>query len=83
MYVCVLNLVMCVQIDMGDSKYSSVHPVYTVYIRVYTAALNLVTLVCTSIVLFRGREVPDPNVTDLKTFVSNENHNFVKLPRYL
>ena len=37
----------------------------------------LLNLVCTSI--FRGAEVPGPNVTDLKTFVSNRNHNFVKL----
>ena len=37
----------------------------------------LLNLVCTSI--FRGAEVPGPNVTDLKTFVSNGNHNFVKL----
>ena len=44
----------------------------------------LLNLVCTSTIdstsiFIKGAEVPGPNVTDLKTFVSNGNHNFVKL----
>ena len=34
-------------------------------------------LVCTSI--FRGAEVPGPNVTDVKTFVSNGNHTLTEI----